>query len=332
MNSGVRDPSLVPMSDSSRVGEARRTATQLAARLGFDETDQGKAALIASELASNLIKHARDGELIVQSICRGDQVGLELISLDRGPGISNPAQALRDGHSTAGTAGAGLGAVRRMSDEFDLYSTREKGTALVSRFWQKPRVSQTCEYAVVSRPYPGEVVCGDGWCVLPRGPQTLVMVVDGLGHGLLAAEAAQTAVRVLQRDPDRSPLEIMHALHAALRSTRGAAVAVARISNDQQTLAFAGVGNIAGHIFAGTERRNLVSYNGTVGHEMRKVQEFQHPWSSRSKLLLHSDGISTSWSLDQYPGLLHRHPALLAGVLSRDHQRGRDDATVLVVQ
>jgi anti-sigma regulatory factor (Ser/Thr protein kinase)/serine/threonine protein phosphatase PrpC len=332
VSSSVRDPSVIPLSDPSRVGEARRTAAQLAAHIGFDETGQGKAALVASELASNLIKHARHGEMILQSMCRGNRVGLEIISLDKGPGIANLGQALRDGHSTAGTSGAGLGALQRLSDEFDVYSTAETGTTLVSRLWRELPSCEPVEYSTISRPYPGEVVCGDSWTVLTSGSRTTVMVVDGLGHGMLAAQAAQTAVQVVQRDSDRAPLDALHATHAALRSTRGAALALARIDQERQTLVFAGVGNIVGCILGGTERRNLVSYNGTVGHEMRKVQEFQHPWTPRSKLLLHSDGLSTSWNLDQYPGLLHRHPTLLAGVLYRDHQRGRDDATIVVVQ
>ena len=120
--------------------------------------------------------------------------------------------------------------------------------------------------------------------------------------------------------------------HQALRGTRGAAMAIAVIDQDQQQLSFAGVGNIAGCIFADGARRHLMSHNGIVGSNLRKVQEIVHPFPDGAMVIMHSDGIATRWDLDTYPGLVFRHPSLIAAILYRDFGRQRDDAMVVVVR
>jgi hypothetical protein len=92
---------------------------------------------------------------------------------------------------------------------------------------------------------------------------------------------------------------------------------------------YAGVGNISAVIVTGEGTRSLVSHNGTVGHQMRKAQEFVYPWTSGALLVVHSDGLATHWKLDQYPGLLRQDPALVAAMLYRDHSRRRDDVSVV---
>jgi hypothetical protein len=93
------------------------------------------------------------------------------------------------------------------------------------------------------------------------------------------------------------------------------------------------LGNIAGSIVTDdAPRRQMVSHNGTAGHQGRRIQEFTYPWSRTSLLILHSDGVSTHWSLEKYPALTLRRPSLVAGVLFRDFGRGRDDASVVVVR
>jgi hypothetical protein len=105
---------------------------------------------------------------------------------------------------------------------------------------------------------------------------------------------------------------------------------VAKISTDQGS--FAGVGNIACRVESGQTRRQLVSHNGTLGHMMRRVQQFDFPLPVGALLIFHSDGLATHWNLADYSGLAGRHPSVIAGVLYRDHERGRDDVTVLVVR
>lgn len=325
---------MVPVSDTSQVGDARRQASRLAVSIGFDETEAGKVSIVATELAGNLVKHTPSGGvLLLRAIERDESVGVELLSLDRGAGIESVPQALEDGFSTAGSPGTGLGAVMRSSTEFDIHSLRGAGTAILSRLWRGGALPpvEGLEVGAVMVPYPGEVVCGDGWSARVREDGGTLLVVDGLGHGAGAAEASSAAVAAFRSGEDRPPAALLDGMHGALRGTRGAAVGVADVRLGGE-LRFAGVGNIAGVLWSPQEARSMISHNGIVGHEMRKVQEFSYPWPAGGLVILHSDGLTGRWGLEAYPGLVARHPSLIAGVLYRDFCRGRDDATVLVAR
>src|SRR5262245_47884787 len=130
----------ISLCDVSHIGEARRVVTALARRLGFNEMECGKAALVVSEAAGNVVKHAGEGELLVRVVANDDTVGLELLLLDKGPGMIDASRCLRDGFSTAGTPGTGLGAIVRMSGFFDLHSLPAVGTAVLIRVWAKPEI------------------------------------------------------------------------------------------------------------------------------------------------------------------------------------------------
>ena len=322
----------VRIEDASQVGEARRAATMLAQEAGFNETETGKVAIVATELATNIVKHAQRGEVLVRILDQQGNCGVEVLALDSGPGMVDMQQTMRDGFSTSGTPGTGLGAVRRLASVFDVYTSAGGGACALAQLWSRPLkpVSRGTTYGVVCRPVAGEQVCGDCWGIVQRSPAELIMVADGLGHGPLAGDASEAAVRVLQENASRSIGDILQLAHSALRSTRGAAVAIAEISNHERVVRFVGVGNILASILSEGTSRSLVSHNGIVGHQVRKIQEFQYPWPKGSTLIMASDGLHTQWNLDKYPGLLRRHPGLIAAVLYRDYCRGRDDATVLV--
>jgi anti-sigma regulatory factor (Ser/Thr protein kinase) len=331
----LQTPVLIPVTDPSQIGEARRAVAALGARLGFDNTRSAELAIVATEASANLVKHARDGALLIQSLEEGRRAGVELLALDRGPGMADVTRCLRDGFSTAGSPGTGLGSIARLSDFMDVYSTAA-GTALLARLWStappvRAAVSRL-SYAAVSIPRAGEIACGDAWSVTQEGESTLFLLADGLGHGPFAADAAQAAVRIFQDSAHLGPTEILQAIHLALRATRGAAAALAAVDRDRQLLRYVGVGNIAGTVLAGGTSRSLVSHNGTVGHEARHFQEFSYPFPPGASLVMHSDGLATRWSLDAFPGLTNHDPALIAGVLYRDFQRGRDDVTVVVAR
>jgi anti-sigma regulatory factor (Ser/Thr protein kinase) len=339
MTSSRGEPVVVILDDATKVGEARRRTACLAGQLGFDETRQGQVALIVTEAASNLIKHAGGGEVVVQGLDHQQYgEGLEILALDSGRGISDVGRCLADGYSTAGSPGTGLGAINRLADAFEIYSGAGMGTVLWARFNRtpQPRVERASglELGVVSVPAPGEQVCGDGWAVTERDGRTFVMMVDGLGHGSPAALAAEEAVHVLRGHGAQDPAEILDSTHAALKSTRGAALAIARVDTVHRQVRYAGVGNIAGVILdaASGARTSMVSQNGTVGYAIRKIKVYDYPWTEDSLLLLHSDGLAAHWNLDRYPGVRQRHPSLIAGNLYRDHKRGRDDVTVLVAR
>lgn len=333
----VRDLSCLPINDPSGAGEARRVAVALARSLGFDESETGKVALVVTEAATNMVKHAGGGELLIGSLPTQQGSGLEVVALDRGPGMANVAQCMRDGHSTAGSAGTGLGAIARLSDAFDIYSRPGAGTVFRAQFTKRAaeRAFDSLEVGAVCQPKPGEDVCGDSWAVEHRGARTVLAVADGLGHGIDAAAAAREAVRVVHQRPQLRPAELLEAVHAALRSTRGAAVAVLEINTPQQQIAFAGLGNIAGRVLfndAGNPDRHMVSHSGTAGHQRHRIQEFTYPWVDDGLIVLHSDGLATHWDLAAYPGLSQRHPSVIAAVLYRDHSRRRDDVTVVVLR
>ena len=143
-----------------------------------------------------------------------------------------------------------------------------------------------------------------------------------------AADAAQLAIRAFRGAAHQPPGALVSVIHDALRGSRGAAVAVARLDRSRAVVTYAGVGNIAGAIVTDGTARHLVSNNGTAGHDARRINEFAYPWSDDAVLVMHSDGLGSRWQLDQYPGLIRHHPAVVAAVLYRDWSRGRDDVTV----
>lgn len=318
---------------ASDVAAVRRAGQKLADALGFNETRAGQLALIVTEAATNILKHAGEGEIRVTPAQSPAGIGIDVLALDRGPGIADLAGSLVDGVSTAGTAGTGLGALRRLSDEFDVYAPAGQGAAFFMRLWRDVPMPDPCgvEVGALWTPLKGEEVCGDGWAVVCGGDGATLLAADGLGHGPDAARAANAAIGALAQRGSLGAGEAMHAAHEALRPTRGAALATARIDFAADELRFAGVGNIAGMVLD-DGRRALVSHNGIVGHNMRKVQEFAQPFGPGALCILHSDGVQTQWDLGRYPGLQGRSPVLIAAILMRDFIRRRDDAMVLVVR
>jgi anti-sigma regulatory factor (Ser/Thr protein kinase) len=306
----------------------------MAQKLGFDETAAGKVAIVVTEAATNLLKHGHGGEILLHAIEAGEVCGLEAIAIDRGAGIADIGKSLRDGESTSGTAGSGLGAIVRLSASYDLYTRPGHGTAILARFWpSRPPAGDTAlDMGGFSVAMAGEEVSGDDWAVHHRPRGCSILVVDGLGHGIAAADAAREAIQAFQKNPLAAPSECMEAIHARLRSTRGAAAALATIDASARTVNFIGVGNIAGMVTDTPECRTLVSMSGTLGHNVRCMREFVYPWCPQSRLILHSDGVSGRWDWSSYPGLMQREPVLAAAVLYRDMARGKDDATVVVAR
>ena len=319
----------LPVRDPSDIGTARRAAVALAERLGASETEGGNVALVVTELATNLVRHGGGGELLVRSLPSAG-AAIEIVAIDRGPGMANVEAALRDGYSTGGTSGQGLGAVRRIADRCEIFSAPGAGTAVVARLRANTNGrTPVAAVAGVSVAKHGEPVCGDAWAWAPQGDGWSVLVADGLGHGSDAARAAGEAVRIYRERAATPAADIVQAAHAALRPTRGAAIAIAEVRPAEGEVTFTGVGNIGGTLLSGGRPRSMVSHPGIVGHECRKVQTFSYPWAEGTVVVLYSDGLQSRWTLDRYPRLRGSDPALLAAVLYRDFARGRDDVTVV---
>ena len=321
----------IPISDVSSVGEARRQGVNLGAMLGLDEVTNGELGIIVTEVARNALIHGGGGQLIVTGEKNGAAIRVDVLALDRGSGIKNITRAFEDGYSTAGTPGTGLGAVRRLSSAFDLFSN-DKGTVIVASLLQGEKVSRSeLEIGSLVAPYPGEIMSGDRVSWRQEAQRTVVMVADGLGHGPLAADAADEAAAIFQQYAPEPPGEILGRIHDALKKTRGAAVSVAEIQPALATLTYAGIGNISAAVVAGSQSRSLISHNGIVGHQLHRIQEFKVEWPRSGMLVMHSDGLQTRWDLSQYAGLTSRNASVIAGVLLRDYRR-KDDASVVVVK
>lgn len=327
-----------PVTEKSQVGDARRRIGDLTDQLQFDSTHREQGAIVVTELATNLLKHGGGGELVVRVLEAAETpgtTGIEILALDRGPGMTNVAACLRDGYSTTGSLGQGLGAIQRQSTYFDLYSAPGQGTALLAQLWATPPRTQPAAvlpftYGVICRPKPGEEANGDGWAVQISPDRCHLLLCDGLGHGPEAAAATRRALTTFAFDPHRTAEAQVEAIHNALQNTRGAAIAVATMAGD--TVHYVGVGNISGRVWLEREARHLLSQHGIAGHQSRKLQNFPQSWGKGALLILHSDGLGTRWMLESYPGLRYRHPSLIAGVLYRDFTRGNDDVTVFALK
>ena len=326
----------VSIDDPSGVAEARRHASALADRLDFGPTAAGQLAIAVTEVATNIVKHARRGSVALRCLQASGTAGIEVLAMDPGPGMANVGESLRDGHSTAGSPGTGLGALQRLTTAFEIYTLAGKG--MVARFevWPAgvPEAARgSLPQGAICAPKSGETVCGDAWALLSSRGRYALFLVDGLGHGPDAAAAARAAMDAAAQGIQLTAVDFIASVHDALRSTRGAAAAVAMLEPEKELCTYCGVGNIAAGIRSGGTSRNMVSHNGILGHQVRKFQDFSYPFPHGALCIAHSDGLSARWDLAAYPGLERRHPALVAAVLFRDHGRGgRDDATVAAVR
>jgi anti-sigma regulatory factor (Ser/Thr protein kinase) len=325
----------IPVTDLSCVGEARRAGLRLAANLGMDEVKIGELGILITEAARNAVVHGGGGQIVISPVpLQSGVTRIDVLALDKGPGIKNVGQAFQDGYSTAGTPGTGMGAIRRMAGVVDLFSNPH-GTALLAGVIPREPpsvVRNKVEISGLAVAIPGEQVCGDdiAWEQTPE--RTIIIAVDGLGHGIGAADAAAEAVRVFHAHAKESPAAILSRIHDALKKTRGASAAIAEIQPLAGLLTYAGVGNISGVVASKVMGRNLISHNGTLGHTMFRIQEFKVEWPHDGILVMHSDGLLTRWDLSQYPGLTNRNPSVIAGVLFRDFRRQRDDSSVVVAK
>lgn len=319
--------------DASVVGEARRFAQSLCGQLDYDEIQEGRLNIIINELGSNLVKYAKDGKLILRSERKAVGTLIEVIAVDSGPGFPDAEAVMKDGFTTGSTPGTGLGAAKRQADEFEIYSVHGKGTIIVAVVkdgiakHSRPAFS----FSAVSEAYPGEHLCGDGWCVSESTDSLAVIMVDGLGHGPQAHKASVEAVAAFAASNTLAIDQSLVAIHNRLKSTRGAAVFLLNVHSDLQ-LQFSGLGNIRSLIQEFGQSRTLISQNGTAGLQMRTFKTLSQAWSGMGVLILHSDGIKSQWDLSTDVELLQQHPAIIAASIHRDYNRHSDDSSVLVIR
>jgi anti-sigma regulatory factor (Ser/Thr protein kinase) len=311
----------------------RNAGLAMASRLHFPAARADALALAVTEAASNLHKHARQGALLLSVNRDADAPGIELVTIDSGPGLRDVGAAMQDGHSTAGTLGIGLGAIRRLADFCDLYSVPGHGTALVARFWPVSREPVSREPAIRSagliRPIAGEVECGDAFGVLRTDDAVTAVLCDGLGHGPLAAAAAAAALAAVLGEPASEPVTLLERAHRRMSGTRGGAVAVVQVSGPRAR--FAGLGNVAAFILSAGSRKSMLSVPGIAGYQARAFRQFEYEVPPGAAVILHSDGISSRWEAAAVPGVETKDPLLIAAVLLAEAGIHRDDAGVVVL-
>jgi anti-sigma regulatory factor (Ser/Thr protein kinase) len=327
----------IEVSEQSQVAEVRRVVAELSAAQGMSSVEAGRCALVATEASTNLVKYGKHGSITASAFAEWGTSGVQIVAADRGPGFSNFLASARDGVSTGGSLGIGLGGIMRASDLFEVFTVPGQGSALLCRVAKgnaKPNVPAGA-LAVGSRrsPMRGQIECGDACSYTRSGGWQRLCLVDGLGHGPLAARAAAEAMAVVRAAPAAmSPMEIVARAHEALKATRGAVMAVAAIDTAAGRLCFSGVGNIAAAVYCAETTLHLLSVEGVVGYQARTLKMEEHPWHDGCTLILSSDGVSTRWNPSRYPGLLTRHATLIASVIHRDFARDTDDATLLVAK
>jgi anti-sigma regulatory factor (Ser/Thr protein kinase) len=334
-----QDMRWLAVEDASAVVACRNAGLALASRLQFPAARADALALAVTEAASNLHKHARQGALLLAVNRDADVPGIELVTIDSGPGLRDVGAAMQDGHSTTGTLGIGLGAIRRLADFCDLYSVPGHGTALVARFWPRPRAyvprGPAIRCAGLIRPITGETECGDAFGVLRTDDTVTAVFCDGLGHGPLAAAAAAAALAAVLDEPASGPAStgepaaLLERAHRRMSGTRGGAVAVVQVSG--QLARFAGLGNVAAFILSAGSRKSMLSVPGIAGYQARAFRQFEYEVPPGAAVILHSDGISSRWEVAAVPGVETKDPLLIAAVLLGEAGIHRDDAGVLVL-
>ena len=320
---GVASTTPISVSSTEDVIRARRTTTQIAIEAGLPLPRSRDAGLVSTELATNLVKHAGGGVILVTSFVPGS---IDIVALDRGPGTSDLTRVVRDGQSSTRTLGLGLGSIARASDSWEAYSIPQQGFALWARIGTAPGGSTTGLIHLSPR---GQVLCGDGWWIERRRRGWSAALFDGSGHGAPAWRAARTGLAVIQQDSTHEPLDILRAAHLALGSTRRAVGCVAAVRSNQ--LRFAGVGDIGGALVQTEGAQRLLPVHGTLGGNVRTLRCQQLDLTPPGVVVLHSDGLAARWSAGRYPDRVRRCAPLLAALLHRDFGRRHDDATVLIL-
>jgi anti-sigma regulatory factor (Ser/Thr protein kinase) len=317
----------LPVGDPSQVHAAVAMADAAVTHAGLTPADRAACALIATELATNLARYARDGRLVATATGPGPAAWVQLAAADHGPGIPDVAAAMADGYSTANSLGGGLGACQRAAGVFDLFTAPGTGTVVIAR--TGPGAAAPAGPARVGgilAARAGEQESGDAWGVIEDADGLTVAIVDGLGHGPDAAKAAATSLHTIAEAGPAGPVALLDQLNRRLAGGRGAVAGIARLAGGE--ISYGGVGNIGARL-AG---HGLVSSMGTLGLSQRlRPQAAVTPWRPHSLFAAHSDGIRSSWDLSRYPGLTRHDPAVMAALIWRDAATRGDDSAVVIM-
>ncbi len=326
-----------PASDRSYLALTKKGIARIAAEVGFQPQRLHDIDLIVAEMASNLIKHAGGGDILVRKFQTSTNTGLELISIDSGPGMADPAKMIVDGVSTTGTLGNGLGAIHRLADQVQLYSTKGWGTILMARIFTLPLPvparlpAADFDSRSLLLPIPGEEVCGDGFYVKQTSEHIKIFLGDGLGHGPEAHRAVQEAIKAFRLCADHRPVDIIRYLHRSVNKTRGLVGSVVVYDTSSRQWSWCGVGNIMTRLSNSAATKNLMPYNGIIGLNCpRSMSDHILPLERGQLLIMCSDGLQSRWDHTKYPQIQRYDLSILAAALYKDYARKTDDTSVFI--
>ncbi len=328
--------SVYKIDDRSLIPFIKREIHNLALQLGFSAHRAGEADIIVAELTSNLIKFAGGGDLLYRAHYNNEQNQIEIYCLDKGAGIENVGRIMNDGYSTSNTLGQGLGAIKRLSNDFQIYSLKGWGTVQYINICEKAdhiltQQGTAADFAALRTNYPGEKVCGDGYFIKHTRKGFQIFVGDGLGHGTHADEAVQLALKAFKQCSESDPAAIVRHIHEQVKKSRGLVATIACADYGAALWNICGIGNINTRIYSGLENKTYTPYNGILGHNIpRTLNSTAVPYQKHQILIMHSDGLRTRWNLSELVSIIKQSPGMIAAALYKDNVRGTDDATILV--
>lgn len=323
------------VADRSYLSIIKKEIHSLAIQIPFQPNKLAEIDIIVAELTSNLVKYGREGQLLVKLLAEDNRQGIEILSIDQGPGMSDVTRMQEDGVSTGTSLGQGLGAIKRLSSEFQIYSIKGWGTIVLSRIWTKEpliiKPKKLFEVQAVVVPKPGEAGCGDGMAYKKMNNHLLILSGDALGHGNEAGEVMAQAIQSFHECEEVSPVETLRFMHAGVRKTRGLVACIASFSFADKTWKIAGVGNISTRSGNFESSKGYFPYNGIVGlnipNTMKDQELFCQP---HQRLVFCSDGIKSRWELPKLAGIYKYDPAIIAAAIYKDYARNTDDMSVVV--
>lgn len=320
--------------DRSYFSLIKKDIHKLANEAGFMVARLNEINIILAELTSNLQKYAAGGAEIFAALSGTDENAfLEIICMDNGPGIANLSRVFEDGYSSSSTIGHGLGSIRRLSDEFDIFSQQGWGTILLVRVYKNknhiPRKSKI-KFGAFVVPKPEEKVSGDGSYIIYNKKGFKVLVADGLGHGPEAALAVRQAIQAFRICTESTAVENIRHLHSAIKKTRGMVANVFIYDALEKKWNICGVGNISTKLIGGILQKNYIPYNGIIGHNIpHSLNDVVLDKDDYNQFIACSDGIRSRWDIVKFPALLKKDPVIIAAAIYKEYARQNDDMSVI---
>lgn len=323
--------------DRSYFAILKKEIHAVAKHAGLNDRRTGEVDLILAEMATNLVKHGGGGQLLVKIIEENNIPGIEIISIDNGPGMVDVNKMIADGASTKNTLGLGLGTMKRLSNFFQVYSLKDWGTIVLARVFNRepPSYSKTSrtEIKSVVIPKPGETACGDRFYSVSTRDHIKVFLGDGLGHGIEAEDVVKKAGQAFNECEETSPCEIIRYINTSVRKTRGLVGSVAVLNIKEKVWRLCGVGNIATRVSGPSFLKNYMAYNGIIGLNVPKTLNAQEiPYEKGQNLILCSDGIKSRWDLLKYTAITRYDLSILCAAILKDYTRNTDDTSVAAIK